>query len=53
MYYYCSKIPQKEQINQNNTLLEPAIKFEIKDNKEYKVKAIINNAIYGKKVVKN
>ncbi len=32
----------------NIALLEPEKEFEARDNKKYKVKAIINSAVYGK-----
>ncbi len=32
----------------NVALLEPEKKFEVGDNKEYEVKAIINSAVYDK-----
>ncbi len=33
-----------------NVLLEPKKEFEIRNNKEYKVKSIVNSMIYNKKV---
>ena len=35
-------------MNQKKTLSEPKKKFEVKDNKKYKVKTIIDNTVYGK-----
>ncbi len=35
-------------MNQNNTLPEPEMEFQTRDNKKYKVELIINSAIYGK-----
>ncbi len=32
----------------NKTLLEPKREFEARDNKEYKVEAIIDNVVYSK-----
>ena len=40
-------IIRKKQVNE--TLSEPEKKFEARNNKEYKVKAIINSAMYSKK----
>lgn len=37
----------KGQVN-NTALLEPEKKFEARNNKEYKTKAIIDSEIYGK-----
>lgn len=41
----------KNKVNQNNayTLSEPKKKFRAKNNKDYKVKSIINSTMYGKK----
>ncbi len=39
-------------MNQNNTLLEPENEFEAGDNKKYKVKTIVNNAMYNYKAEK-
>ena len=38
-------ITRKKQVN--NALPKPK-KFEIRDNKKYEIKAIINNTVYGK-----
>lgn len=38
---------KKRQVN-NNPLSEPKNQFEARENNQYKVKAIINGAIYGK-----
>ncbi len=35
---------------QANKLLESEIKFEARDNKEYKLKLIINSVLYGKEI---
>lgn len=42
---------KQEQINQNNTntLLVPEKKIKTENNKKYKVKVIINSAIFDKK----
>ena len=40
-------ITRKEQINK--PFLKPELKFDISDNKEYKVEAIKDSAIYAKK----
>ena len=40
-------IIKKRQIDQANQALPKPKKFEFGDNKEYKVKAIINSVIYG------
>ena len=39
----------KRQINQQKILLKPEKEFKTRDNKEYKIEAIIDSAIYGKK----
>ncbi len=41
-------ITRKRQVD-NQALSEPKSKFEAGDNKEYKVEALINRAVYGKK----
>ena len=38
---------KKKHVDQANQTLSELKKFEAKDNKEYKVKVIINNAVYG------
>ena len=40
----------KKAKTDNYALPEPEKKFEIGDNKEYKVKAIIDSAVYSHKV---
>lgn len=40
----------KEQINQNNAMSELKREFKTKNNKKYKVKAIMNSVVYGKKI---
>ena len=43
-------ITKKKQIDQTNlSLLKPEkyLKFETRDNQDYKVKIIIDNAVYG------
>ncbi len=40
-------ITRKKRVNE--TLLEPEIKFETSDKKEYEIEAIINSAMYGQK----
>ena len=47
-------ITRKGQVN-NKTLLEPKKnkKIEAKTNKEYKVKVIINSAVYDKQAISN
>ena len=39
---------REKQVNQSG-LLELKRKFEVGNNKKYKVKSIVNNMIYGKK----
>ncbi len=43
---------RKKLVNQNiaNVLLEPEREFKTGNNKEYKIEAIINSAIYKKEV---
>ncbi len=41
---------KKKQVNQNNTILQPAKNFEVGDNQEYKVKVISIHLVYGKKI---
>lgn len=43
-------IIKKKQFNKVNELLKPKQKFDFKNNKKYKVKAIYNNKIYIKKI---
>ncbi len=45
-------IINKKQVNQNNTntLLKSEKKFKARNNKEYKVKLIVNSVVYDKKV---
>ena len=42
-------IKRKKQVD-NQALPKPEKEFEAKNNKEYKIKAIINSAVYGKEV---
>lgn len=44
---------RKKQVNQNNayTLPKREKKFKAENNKEYKVKSIINSAIYGRQKI--
>lgn len=37
-------------MNQNNALLKPKREFDARDNKNPKVKSIIDSTIYGKKI---
>lgn len=41
--------PKKRRVNKLNNDL-PERKFEARDNKEYKVKAIINSAVYNQEI---
>ena len=45
-------ITKKKQVNKK-TLLESKKKFEVREDKKYKVKAIINSVMYGKKMANN
>ena len=52
MYFTChcrNKIPKKRQVD-NPALSEPEREFEVRNNKEYKVEAIIDSAIYNYEV---
>lgn len=43
-------ITQKWQIDQINNLFKLKIGLETRNNKEYKVKSIVNNVVYGKEI---
>lgn len=42
----------KRLINKINELLEPELKLNTRDDKEYKIKAICNNKIYTKEATR-
>lgn len=48
IYYYWNKILQKKMSKSKHYSTKTKKKFETRDNKKYKLKLIINSAVYGK-----